>query len=385
MTNHLAGADRRTAVIEALEVLGSGPEERFDRITRMTHEAFGVPLTFLNLVHHDLVTTQSTFGFQQGTSVPASEQFCATTVLSPEPMVIPDAALDMRFAQSRAVTEYGIRFYAGAPLTMPDGTRVGTLCVMDAEPRVFSDEDLALLSDLARWAERELGYSIERGRVQRVLAGLVPDPVTVPGASVTGLVVADEDGGDLADWRTAADGSVHVTVGTVTAAGRASALLAASVRAAVVARTDLPLRDAVAGLEAQLTPDLSTAGAVGSLLHLRFDPTSGHAEWVDAGHGEALHLSGGTVTPLRSTDLPFGLRSGGVQRSVSSLDLAPGDRVVFVTDGTLGLDGVGDAHGLATVAAAHPDDLVDHVRALVPTDRTTADVTVVVLTRPAAD
>ena len=381
MTNHLDGADRRTAVIEALEVLGSGPEERFDRITRMTHEAFGVPLTFLNLVHHDLVTTQSTFGFQQGTSVPASEQFCATTVLTPEPMVIPDAALDTRFAQSPAVTEYGIRFYAGAPLTMPDGTRVGTLCVMDAQPRVFSDEDLALLGDLARWAERELGHSIERGRVQRVLAGLVPDAVTVDGASVVGSAVPDADGGDLVDWRTAADGTVHVTVGTVAAAGRAAALLAASVRAAVVARTDVPLRDAVAGLEAQLTPDLSTSGAVCSLLHLRFDPTTGHAEWVDAGHGQALHLSGDVAHPLRSADLPLGLQPVGTARGVASLTLAPGDRVVFVTGGTPTLAAVGDGDGAAALAAAHPDDLVDHVRALASADGGAEDVTVVVLTR----
>ncbi|WIE75600.1 SpoIIE family protein phosphatase [Curtobacterium sp. MCSS17_007] len=382
MTNHLDGADRRTAVIEALEVLGSGPEERFDRITRMTHEAFGVPLTFPNLVHHDLVTTQSTYGFQQGTSVPASEQFCATTVLTPGPMVIPDTALDVRFAHTPAVTEYGVRFYAGAPLTMPDGTRVGTLCVMDAQPREFSDEDLALLGDLARWAERELGHVIERGRVQRVLAGLVPDPVTVPGASLDGVVVPDEDGGDLVDWRVAADGSVHVTVGTVTAAGRASALLAASVRAAVVARTDVPLRDAVAGLEAQLTPDLTTAGAVGSLLHLRFDPTSGHAEWVDAGHGPALLVrADGSVTPLRSTDLPIGLQPAGVARTVGAIDLAPGDRVVLVTDGALTLEGVRDAAGLAGLAAGHPDDLVDHVRTLVPAGGAPADVSLAVLTR----
>jgi len=382
VTNHLDGADRRTAVIEALEVLGSGPEERFDRITRMTHEAFGVPLTFLNLVHHDLVTTQSTYGFQQGTSVPASEQFCATTVLTPGPMVIPDTALDVRFAHTPAVTEYGVRFYAGAPLTMPDGTRVGTLCVMDAQPREFSDEDLALLGDLARWAERELGHVIERGRVQRVLAGLVPDPVTVPGASLDGVVVPDEDGGDLVDWRVAADGSVHVTVGTVTAAGRASALLAASVRAAVVARTDVPLRDAVAGLEAQLTPDLTTAGAVGSLLHLRFDPTSGHAEWVDAGHGPALLVrADGSVTPLRSTDLPIGLQPAGVARTVGAIDLAPGDRVVLVTDGALTLEGVRDAAGLAGLAAGHPDDLVDHVRTLVPAGGAPADVSLAVLTR----
>ncbi len=57
-------------MIEALGVLGSGPEERFDRITRMTQEAFGVPLTFLNLVHDDLVTAQSTQGWRQGGGAP---------------------------------------------------------------------------------------------------------------------------------------------------------------------------------------------------------------------------------------------------------------------------------------------------------------------------
>ncbi|WIB13812.1 GAF domain-containing protein [Curtobacterium sp. MCPF17_052] len=196
--------DRRTALIEALDVLGAGPEERFDRITRMTHDAFGVPLTFLNLVHHDLVTTQSTFGWNQGTSVPANEQFCATTVLTPEPLVIPDTTLDPRFAHTAAVAEHGIRFYAGAPLSMLDGTRVGTLCIMDAQPRAFSATDLALLRDLARWAERELGYALERDRLTRVRAALVPDPLSVPGHDVATLAVQRPDGGGgLTDWRVA--------------------------------------------------------------------------------------------------------------------------------------------------------------------------------------
>ncbi|MGN7190547.1 MULTISPECIES: PP2C family protein-serine/threonine phosphatase [unclassified Curtobacterium] len=379
------GAARRTAVIEALDVLGAGPEERFDRITRMTHEAFGVPLTFLNLVHHDLVTTQSTFGWQQGTSVPASEQFCATTVLTPEPMVIPDTTLDPRFAHTAAVAEHGIRFYAGAPLSTGDGIRVGTLCVMDAQPRVFADEDVALLRDLARWAERELGHSIERGRVQRVLAGLVPVAVAVPGAAVEGLVLPRERGGDVVDWRVAADGSVHATVGTV-AAGRASALLAASLRSAVVARTDVAFDDAVAGLEAQLGPDLTAADAVGSLLHLRLDPSSGHLAWTGAGPGTALLLRAdgdgtGEVVPLRSADLPIGLQPAGHPRTTGTTTLAPGDRVVLATPGALALGGIAGEDGLAALAAAHPDDLLERLRTVASDDTADRSIAVVVLTR----
>ncbi len=102
-------------------------------------------------------------------------------MLTDEPMVVPDATLDPRFAHLAAVTEQGVRFYAGAPLAMLDGTRVGTLCIMDAKPRELTAADLDLLRDLARWAERELGHTIEDDRVRRVVAGLVPEPSTSPG------------------------------------------------------------------------------------------------------------------------------------------------------------------------------------------------------------
>lgn len=351
-------AARRTALVEALGVLGSGPEERFDRITRMTQEAFGVPLTFLNLVHDDVVTTQSTYGWQQGTSVPASEQFCATTVLTPEPMVIPDTMLDPRFATTPAVAVHGIRFYAGAPLTMLDGTRVGTLCVMDAQPRAFGVEDVALLRDLARWAERELGHAIDRRRVRRVLDGLAPAPVDVPGYGVvTATVQPDGGGGDVVDVRTAADRALHLTVGTV-AAGRASALLAATVRGAVAARTDVPLDRAVAGLEAQLTPDLSRAGAVATLVHARLDPRSGRVDVVDLGHGlAAVVRADGAVEELRMPGPPVGLQLAATARTSQEVRLASGDALVLCSDGAPALPGVDGLVHLARTAATDEDAL----------------------------
>lgn len=361
----LDAAAHRSAVVEALGVLGSGPEERFDRITRMTQEAFGVPLTFLNLVHDGLVTAQSTQGWRQGGSAPAEQVFCSTTVLTDEPVVVPDATLDPRFAHLAAVTEQGIRFYAGAPLSMLDGTRVGTLCIMDAAPRTLTDEDLDLLRDLARWAERELGHTIERDRVRRVVDGLVPGPVEVPGYALRVLTLPRDDSGDVADWRIAADGHLHCTVGTVPAAGRASALLAAAVRAAVIARTDVEMETAMVGLEAQVAADLSAADTVGSLFHLRLDPASGHAVYGDAGHGlAAVVRADGAVAVLRSLDLPIGLQPDGTPRTPGAVDLASGDRIVLCTDGLLA--GVGDLDTLLGWVRAADDtaSLVDRVRAV---------------------
>jgi len=378
-------AAQRTVVVEALGVLGSGPEERFDRITRMTQEAFGVPLSFLNLVHHDVVTAQSTQGWQQGGSASADQVFCATTVVHDGPMVVPDATLDPRFSTMAAVTEQGIRFYAGAPLASPDGTQVGTLCIMDAEPRQLSASDVALLEDLARWAERELGHALDRDRVRRVLAGLLPEPVVVPGVVVDVLAEQrGQDGGTVADWRRGEHGDVQVTVGSVAPAGQAAALLAADVRSALVARTSLPVDTAIAGVEAQVAPDLQVADAVAALLHARVVPDTGHVDLVDAGLGLAVHVrADGTTTLLRSHDLPLGLEPDDRPRTVLTADLAAGDRLVLATEGVTALPGLGGADALAEVAAAEPDgaSLVARVRAAVPDGGLGADVVLVVVTR----
>lgn len=375
---------RRTAAVEALGILGSGPEERFDRITRMTQQAFGVPLSFLNLVHHDVVTAQSTQGWQQGGDAPAGEVFCSVTVMQDGPVAVTDATLDPRFRDMAAVREQGIRFYAGAPLAMPDGTQVGTLCIMDAEPRTLTAEELELLTDLARWAERELGQAMDRDRVRKVLVGMTPDPVDVPGHDLRVVSSARADSGDVADWRMAEDGTLRLTVGSVSAVGRAAALLAATIRAAVVARTDVELGSDGPALETQIGDDLDASAAVGSLFHARVDPATGRLVYVDAGHGLALHVrADGSSTVLQTLDLPIGLQRG-IGRTHVELTLAPGDRFVLFTRGVLALQGLGDVAAVAALAVDAGDDFADRVEALLPS-APDADVTVAVLTRrPAA-
>ncbi|WP_367651820.1 SpoIIE family protein phosphatase [Curtobacterium sp. MCPF17_052] len=111
------------------------------------------------------------------------------------------------------------------------------------------------------------------------------------------------------------DGALHLTVGAVVA-GRVSSLLAADVRGALAARTGLPIAEAVAGLEAQVTPDLRVADAVAELVHARLDPTTGRVDLVDAGLGTAVVVSAdGSVRPVRSTELPVGLGTASTPRS----------------------------------------------------------------------
>jgi GAF domain-containing protein len=72
-------------------------------------------------------------------------------------MLIPDALLDDRFAENPLVTgEPRVRFYAGCPLSLADGTRLGTLCLIDHQPRDFDERRLALMRDVAKMIEREI-------------------------------------------------------------------------------------------------------------------------------------------------------------------------------------------------------------------------------------
>lgn len=83
--------------------------------------------------------------------------FCAHAILQDETLVVPDVALDERFADNPLVTgEPHIQFYAGAPLKMPGGQNIGTLCLIDRTPRQLDDVDLAVLASLRDLAVEEL-------------------------------------------------------------------------------------------------------------------------------------------------------------------------------------------------------------------------------------
>ena len=89
---------------------------------------------------------------------------CAHTILSGEPMVVPDALLDSRFAENPVVIgEPHVRFYAGHSLATRDGSRVGTLCLIDFRPRQLGEADLQALKDLATLVEREINAGSLQG------------------------------------------------------------------------------------------------------------------------------------------------------------------------------------------------------------------------------
>lgn len=147
---------QRLKSLHALELLDTPPEERFDRLTRVARRLFDAPIALMSLVDADRQWFKSRPGLDFPES-PRDQSFCAHAILGEGVFLVPDALEDDRFRDSPLVTSFPeIRFYAGYPVKAPDGSALGTLCVIDHEPRQVDLEDLDALRDLAGLAEQEL-------------------------------------------------------------------------------------------------------------------------------------------------------------------------------------------------------------------------------------
>lgn len=149
----------RLASLRGLGLLDTPAEERFDRITRMAQRLFDVPIALVSLVDEDRQWFKSHQGLD-ATETPREMAFCAHALGSPEVLHVSNATTDPRFSDNPLVQgDPNIRFYAGAPIAGPDGAPLGTLCVIDREPRDLSPDDLQALQDLATMVEHEIAFT----------------------------------------------------------------------------------------------------------------------------------------------------------------------------------------------------------------------------------
>jgi phosphoribosyl 1,2-cyclic phosphodiesterase/CheY-like chemotaxis protein len=148
--------ESRLRALKSLGILDTGPEARFDRITRLAAALFDVPIALISLVDWDRQWCKSCCGLQAGV-ISRDESFCAHVVHDRQIMVVPDTLRDPRFADNPLVTNQPrVRFYAGAPLILDDGKCVGTLCMIDTRVRSLEGPSLGLLQDLRDLAVQEL-------------------------------------------------------------------------------------------------------------------------------------------------------------------------------------------------------------------------------------
>lgn len=141
---------QRLRAVRSYEILDTQPEVDFDTLTRVATHALGTPAGVIGLMDANRLWFKS----QIGLGVPQLDRqiaFCAHAIMQPgEPLIVEDLQQDPRFKDMPLVTHAPyLRFYAGAPLVDRDGYALGTIAVVDVEPRKLSDTQVELLRDLS--------------------------------------------------------------------------------------------------------------------------------------------------------------------------------------------------------------------------------------------
>lgn len=169
-----ANETERLAALHRYKILDTPPEAAFDRITRLAAQIFNMPTALVSLVDESRAWFKSCVGFG-ASEVPRDATLCSFVVLTDEPLIVPDAQQDARFACKPLVqNEPGVRFYAGAPLLSHDGFNMGTLCLLDSQPRdPFTPEQQATLVDLAAIVVDELELRLAAHKTAQVDAALL--------------------------------------------------------------------------------------------------------------------------------------------------------------------------------------------------------------------
>jgi sigma-B regulation protein RsbU (phosphoserine phosphatase) len=371
--------EARLAAVRRYDILDTPPDGAFDRITALAARFFHVPIAIVSIVDEDRIWFKSRHGLD-AQQIPRDPGLCASAILRYTPYVVPDAQLDpVALTNPLVAGEFGLRFYAAAPLTTVDGYNLGTLCIIDQEPRQLADEEVEALQDFSGLVVGELELRLEARRLtaeqnelrERVLAQkheadelarvlqaslLPPRLPPIPGLELAacyrpanGVLV----GGDFYDVFPLPRRAWGVVLGDVCGKGPEAAGVTAAARYAVRAAAmehDSP-SEVLRVLNEALLIDQKDEPRFCTLLYGRVRH-----------HGKAFQLtlaSGGHPLPrvLRRNGSiervgEFGTLVGclpEVDFADSTVALKPGDAVVFYTDGLveapvgddmLGMDGL---------------------------------------------
>ncbi len=422
MQGQLTGVENpsRAAAVRASRLLELGPEESFDRITRLAATILATPMTYLTVVDDVFSVLKgapdsAALCGPDGTfAVPAREAACQLIVDSGEELVVPDTAADPRLRDLAQVKAFDAASWLGVPILSPDGHVLGNLCGMDSRVRDWTESEIEGLRTLAasvndtialRLAAQTLQtYAEQTAELAATLQqSLLPTHLPhIPGITVASRFAPGGTGievlGDFYDLVPSEGGGFGVVIGDVCGKGAVAARTTALARSAV--RTAAHSEsDPVAVLATVNDVLLDWFGAGRSFVtaaYATFIPVDGcwHVRVASAGHPPGfLRCADGTVVELSAGGRVLGLRIEH-PTGLDEFTLGPGDTLVLYTDGiTESRDDKGvqlDEPGVAAVLAAAPEDADKLAAALVEAahrhsgNTNSDDLAVVVLQVPRA-
>ncbi|HZI98728.1 MAG TPA: GAF domain-containing SpoIIE family protein phosphatase [Actinomycetales bacterium] len=353
---------RRMAAVRRYDILDTPPDGAFDRIAAIAAVLLDVPIAIISIVDRDRIWFKARHGLDVN-EVGRDPGLCASAIRGAEPWVVTDALADPRaLANPLVAGELGLRFYAGVPLTTHDGHNLGTLCVIDQQPRRVSEQQLRALTLLgsvvmdelelrlrarktvADAEKRAVELELHAQALQRsLLPPALPDIPFVRLAAAYQPASRLEVGGDFYDVFPIDEQSWGFSMGDVCGKGPAAAGVTSSARwsmrtAAIHHR--LPSAVLHETNQAILPTIESRSSLEGSFVTALFAVVRPHTDGAHvllalAGHPRpAVLRASGYVETVGAPGTLLGI----VQETHATdvdVELGPGDTLVLFTDGVL--------------------------------------------------
>lgn len=179
----------RLKVLRAYQILDTPPDGAFDHVTQLAARYYGVPISLISLVDEDRIWFKSRYGLDGVEQIDRVPGLCGSSTFADGAYVVRDALTDPRTLDNPLVRgEFGLRFYAAAPLITHDGHRLGNINIIDFQPRdltVEQERTLHLFAQIVmdqmelRLAARETIASLQQIVKRVLLTGDDQDFVTV--------------------------------------------------------------------------------------------------------------------------------------------------------------------------------------------------------------
>ncbi|HEX9314985.1 MAG TPA: GAF domain-containing SpoIIE family protein phosphatase [Actinomycetota bacterium] len=351
--------EQRLEAVRRYAVLDAPPDGALDRIATLAARILHTPIASVTIVDEDRIWFRARHGLD-ATETERVPGLCASAILKDTPTIVTDAAVDPSTLSNPLVAGgLGLRFYAAAPLITSDGYRLGTLNVIDHEPRDISDDEVATLQDLAAVVVDELELRLAarrnaetRAQLEGLGAALQLSVLPPPLPDITGLDLAAlyrpagdalEIGGDFYDVFEIRPRTWLVAIGDVCGRGAEAAVLVGSVRNRLRALAAAGRRPAQ--VLAELNRSLVREGLGGKFLTLcclEVRPAPGRAEVTMSAGGHPLPLvrrANGKVETVGQAGPLLGVFPG-VACGQYVIGLCPDDLLLLYTDGLIERRGV---------------------------------------------
>ncbi len=347
---------QRMAAVRRYDILDTPPDGAFDRIAALAARLLDVPIAIVSVVDTDRIWFKSHHGLDVS-EIGRDPGLCASAILGSEPWLVTDARTDPRTLSNPLVAgDFGLRFYAGAPLTTHDGHNLGTLCAIDQSPRLITEYETAILTDLAALVMDELELRLsartaiadsqrrldEVEQLARALQSslLPPQLPDIPHLQIAALyqpLDRHQVGGDFYDAFPIDEHTWAIAIGDVCGTGPGAASRTSSARYSLRANAiqhHLP-GDVLRYTNQALTRADGTAGPFITAIMARVEPHPDRAvvHLASAGHPLPLLLRvNGEVHPVGRPGQLLGVLSD-IETTDTTIELAVGDTLVLYTDG----------------------------------------------------